>query len=168
MAVPAENLIKIPEGVPFDQAAVVTDAVATPYHAITARGKLQLGETVAVIGCGGMGIHAVQLCMVGGASQVIAVDADDEILERTGKVGVTHMVNVKGGNAVKKIRALTGGEGVDLALEFVGHNDTIALGAKSLKNGGSLIVCGLGPDNITIFPPNVFVWREFQIMGSYS
>lgn len=168
MSVPARNLTKIPDGVLFDQAAVITDAVATPYHAITARGKLQLGETVAILGCGGLGIHGVQLCLVGGASQIIAIDMDDEILERARKVGATHTINVNEGNAVKKIKAITGGTGVDLALEFVGHKDTISLGVKSLKSGGRLVVCGVGTENITILPANIFVWNEFQLIGSYS
>jgi len=95
-------LVKLPDNIPFDQGAIVTDAVVTPFHAVTTRGKLTVGETVAVIGCGGLGIHAVQVCKIGGASKIIAVDADDEILERTAKVGATDLVNVKAGNAAEK------------------------------------------------------------------
>ena len=168
MAAPAANLIKLPDNVPFDQGAAVTDAVATPYHAIVTRGKLSLGETVAVIGCGGLGIHGVQICKIGGASKVIAVDADDEILARTKKAGATDVVNTKGGGATEKIKEMTDGLGVDMALEFVGHKDTIALGVECLKIGGRLVVCGLGPDNITVLPPTIFVRSEFQVIGSYA
>lgn len=168
MAAPATNLAKLPDNVPFDQGAAVTDAVATPYHAIVTRGRLDPGETVAVIGCGGLGIHGVQICKMGGASKVIAVDADDEILARTKIVGATDVVNAREGGTVEKIKNLTGGFGVDLALEFVGHKDTIALGVESLKIGGRLVVVGLGPDNITVLPPTIFVRSELQVIGSYG
>ena len=168
MAAPQENLIKLPQNVPFDQGAVVTDAVATPYHAITSRGKLKIGETVAVVGCGGLGIHAVQLCKIGGASRVIAIDADDTVLERTIKVGATDTINTKEVNAVQWVKELTGGLGVDLALEFVGDQETIALGVESLKIGGRLVVCGLGANNINVFPPTIFVRSELEVIGSYA
>lgn len=168
MAVPSRNLVKLPDNVPFDQGAIVTDAVATPYHAITARGKLQLGETVAIVGCGGLGIHAVQLCRTAGASRIIAVDIDDEILDRTKSVGATDIVNPKSGNTADKIKEVTGGLGVDLALEFVGRQDTIALGVESLKVGGRLVICGLGPDDISVMPPTIFVRSEYEVIGSYA
>ncbi|GAH62923.1 unnamed protein product [marine sediment metagenome] len=158
----------MPDNVPFDQGAVVTDAIATPYHAITARGKLQLGETVAIVGCGGLGIHAVQLCRIAGASRIISVDVDDEILDRTKSVGATDIVNPKSGNTADKIKEITEGLGVDLALEFVGHQDTIALGVESLKAGGRLVICGLGPDDISLHPPNIFVRSEYEVIGSYA
>lgn len=168
MATPVKNIIKLPDNVSFDQGAVVTDAVATPYHAITARGKLQLGETTAIIGCGGLGIHAVQLCRIAGASRIIAIDVDDEILGRAKKVGATDVVNAKNGNPVDKIKKKTDGQGVDLALEFVGHKETIALSVESLKAGGRAVICGLGSDNINVTPPTIFVRNEFQIIGSYA
>ena len=168
MAAPVGNLVKLPANVPFDQGAAVTDAVATPYHAIITRGRLSLGETVAVFGCGGLGIHGVQICKIAGASQVIAIDADDEILARTKKVGATDVVNAKDGNTVEKIRDLTGGFGVDLALEFIGNKNTITQGAECLKIGGRLVVVGLGPDDITLLPPTIFVRTEREVIGSYG
>lgn len=168
MVTPVKNLIMLPDSVPFDQGAVVTDAIATPYHAITARGKLQLGETVAIVGCGGLGLHAVQLCRIAGASRVIAVDIDDEILDRTKRIGATDILNPKSGNAADEIKEITEGLGVDLALEFVGRQDTIALGVESLKVGGRLVICGLGPDDIKLQCPNIFVRSEYEVIGSYA
>jgi 2-desacetyl-2-hydroxyethyl bacteriochlorophyllide A dehydrogenase len=168
MATPRANLIKLADNVPFDQGAAVTDAVATPFHAIAIRGKLCVGETVAIVGCGGLGIHGVQLANIGGASKVIAIDVDDEILERTKKVGATDTVNSHGGDAVARVKEIAGGIGVDLALEFVGRQDTIALGVESLKIGGRCVVCGLGPDNISVLPPTIFVRTELSVIGSYG
>lgn len=168
MAVPARNLIRLPENVPFDQGAILTDAVATPYHAITKRANLRLGETVAVVGCGGLGIHAVQLCKIGGASKIIAVDVDEEILERVKKVGATDTINVKEDKAAERIKEIADGVGVDLSFEFVGRQDTIALGVECLKVGGRLVIVGLGPDNINVLPPTIFVRSEFSVLGSYA
>lgn len=168
MAAPRANLIKLPDNVPFDQGAAVTDAVATPLHAITKRGRLALGETVAVVGCGGLGIHAVQLASIGGASKVIAVDVDEEVLERAKGVGATDIVNAKDDEPAARVKEIANGIGVDLALEFVGRQDTIAWSVESLKIGGRCVVCGLGPDQISVLPPTIFVRTELSVIGSYG
>ena len=80
--VPVENLIQLPENISFEAGAILADAVATPYHAITARGKLQKGETAAIFGCGGLGFHAIKICKIFGAAKVIAVDVLNVLLRR--------------------------------------------------------------------------------------
>lgn len=72
---PAHSAFHLPDKVPFDVGAVVTDAVSTPYHALVKRGKLQKGETVGVIGCGGLGSHAIQLAKLLGADHIIGIAA---------------------------------------------------------------------------------------------
>ena len=98
----------------------------------------------------------MQLCKIAGASRIIAVDIDDEILSRTKSGGATDIINAKSGNAAYKIKEITEGLGVDLSLEFVGRQDTIALGVETLKAGGRLIICGLGSDDISVMPPAIF------------
>ena len=120
LRVPSENLVHLPEPIPFDQGGIAVDAVATPFHAITKRGALKVGEKVAVFGCGGLGIHGVQIAKVCGASLVIAVDTIDSALERAKKVGADEVINPKREKPIQKIREMTGGIGVDLALEFIG------------------------------------------------
>ncbi len=166
--VPARSLTALPESIPFDQGAVLGDAVATPFHALTKRGDLKAGETVAVFGCGGLGHHAVQLSKVCGASKVIAVDVSDEVLERAKRVGADETINGTREKPAKKIKELTGGEGVDLSLEFVGLNETIDQAVKSLKRGGRTVAAGIGTQNIEIVPPFIFVWSEYQLMGSFG
>ena len=87
VVVPARNLAWLPNQVPFDQGAVLTDAVATPHHALTRRGRLSPGESVAVWGCGGLGLHAVQLAKLLGAGPVIALDVSEVALERARERG---------------------------------------------------------------------------------
>jgi len=72
---PAASVIALPPEVPFDIGAVVTDAVATPFHALRARGALRAGETVGVVGCGGLGTHAIILARMMGASCIVACPA---------------------------------------------------------------------------------------------
>ncbi len=168
MAIPARNLLKLPDNIPFDQGAVIADAVATPHHAIVKRGKLRIGETVAIIGCGGLGIHAVQLCKIGGASRIIAVDLDDGILERAMRAGATDSVNSKTENAVRRIREITLGAGVDLALEFVGRAETIATGIRIMRAGGRLVVSGIGSEKIVLPPPSLFVWKELSLIAAFG
>jgi len=168
MAVPSKNLLGLPDNIPFDQGAAIADAAATPHHAIVKIGKMRMGETVAVIGCGGLGIHAVQLCRIGGASRIVAVDLDDEILKRAQKAGATDSINIKTENAVHRIREIISGPGVDLVLEFVGHADTIETGIKMLRTGGRLVTSGIGQERITLPPPSLFVWKELSLLGAFG
>ncbi len=153
LKVPSENLVRLPENIPFDQGGIAVDAVATPFHAITSRGALKVGEKVAVLGCGGLGIHGVQIAKVCGASLVIAVDASDSALERAKKVGADEVINPRKESPVQKIKELTGGMGVDLALEFIGLKETIDQAVRCVRVGGRVVVVGLGPDEIILPPP---------------
>jgi propanol-preferring alcohol dehydrogenase len=168
LKVPAKNLVLLPENIPFDQGGIIVDAVATPFHAITNRGALKVGEKVAVFGCGGLGIHGVQIAKVCGASLVIAVDAIDSALERAGKVGADEVINPRKENPVEKIKELTGGMGVDLAVEFVGLKETIEQAVRCVRVGGRTVVVGLGPETISLPPPTTFVRTELSFLGSYG
>jgi len=166
--IPARSLIALPDQIPFDQGAILADAVATPFHALTKRGKLQAGETVAVFGCGGLGLHAVQLARVCGASKVIALDVSEAALERARRVGADETVNVSQEKGAQRVKELTGGKGVDLSMEFVGLQETIDQAIKSLKRGGRTVVVGIGGQNMEIVPPYIFVWSEYQLIGSFG
>lgn len=168
MVAPAGNLINLPEKITFEEGAIITDAVATPFHAIVKRGMIRAGETVAVLGCGGLGIHAVQIANICGASQVIAVDVNDVALERAKFIGASHVINDREDSAVEVIKELTGGNGADLVVECVGLQKTIAAGAESLKIGGRLVIVGLGAEEIKTLPPAIFVRKELSILGSYA
>ena len=166
--IPARSLVGLPENIPFDQGAILADAVATPFHALTKRGNLKAGETVAVFGCGGLGLHAVQLARVCGASKVIALDISEVALQRAKRVGADETVNVSQEKGAKRVKELTGGKGVDLSLEFVGLKETVDQAIKSLKRGGRTVVVGIGGQNMEIVPPYIFVWSEYQLIGSFG
>jgi 2-desacetyl-2-hydroxyethyl bacteriochlorophyllide A dehydrogenase len=168
LKVPARNLVRLPEAIPFDQGGIAVDAVATPFHAITKRGALKVGEKVAVLGCGGLGIHGVQIAKICGASMVIAVDTIDSALERAKKVGADEVINPKREKPVEKIKAMTGGMGADLVLEFIGLKETIEQAIGCVRTGGRVVVVGLGPDAISLPPPSAFVRSELSFLGSYG
>lgn len=168
LKVPSKNLVHLPESIPFDQGGIAVDAVATPFHATTKRGALRAGERVAVFGCGGLGIHAVQIAKVCGASLVIAVDTIDCALERAKKVGADEVINPKREKLVEKIKTMTGGMGADLVLEFIGLKETIEQAIGFVRTGGRVVIVGLGPDAISLPPPAAFVRSELSFLGSYG
>jgi len=168
LKIPTENLIHLPENIPFDQGGIAVDAVATPYHAITKRGGLRVGEKVAILGCGGLGIHGVQIAKVCGASLVIAIDVNDSSLEKAKRVGADETINPKNEILLHKIKKLTEGIGVDLAVEFVGLRETIEQAIKCVRIGGRVVVVGLGSEEVTLPPPTTFVRAELSLLGSYG
>ncbi|GAA4691918.1 zinc-binding dehydrogenase [Pseudonocardia yuanmonensis] len=167
VAVPAGALLPLPDDVPFDVGAIVTDAVATPFHALTDVARVRAGEAVAIVGAGGLGLHAVQIARLQGASPVIAVDPRASQRTRAAEAGAD-LVLEPGPEATEAVLAATGGAGVDVAAEFVGRQDSIAAAAELLRPGGRLVVCGIGPESIVLPPPTVFVRRELQVLGSYA
>jgi 2-desacetyl-2-hydroxyethyl bacteriochlorophyllide A dehydrogenase len=168
LKIPAKNLVRLPENIPFDEGGIAVDAVATPFHAVTNKGTLKVGEKVAIFGCGGLGIHGVQIAKVCGASLVIAVDTIDSALERAKKVGADEVIDPRKDSPVKKIREMTDGIGVDLALEFIGLKKTIEQAVGCIRVGGRVVVVGLGPENISLLPPTTFVRSELSLFGSYG
>jgi threonine dehydrogenase-like Zn-dependent dehydrogenase len=167
-AVPEANLARLPAEVPFDQGAILTDAVATPYHALTRRGRLSAGEAVAVFGCGGLGLHGVQLAKLLGADAVIALDTSEVALERAKERGADVVCRPDQEDPLEVVKKATGGRGVDLSLECIGLQETIDLAVRSLKIGGRAVIAGLGPQPISTLPPTEFVRRELTMMGSYA
>jgi len=168
VCMPIINLVPLPESISFEHGAILTDAVATPFHAITVTAKLRAGESVAVFGCGGLGIHAIQIARLSGASLIIAVDMADVILERASRVGADVLVNASRIDPVEAIREATHGLGVDLALEMVGLAKTISQSVASLCIGGRAVVVGVGTEPIQTIPIRQFVRKEVSLLGSYA
>lgn len=168
VAVPARSVIPLPDAIPFDIGAVVTDGVATPFHALRSRAALRAGETVAVIGCGGLGTHAILLARLMGAATVVAVDTDAAALERATQLGADLAINPQETDVVKTVRAHLGRPGVDVALEFVGGAPTVELAIRCLGKGGRAVVVGVGVDKPTLPRLAGFVGREQAVLGSFG
>jgi D-arabinose 1-dehydrogenase-like Zn-dependent alcohol dehydrogenase len=167
--VPTGCLVRVPQGASLAAAAVATDCVATPYHAIRCRAGMSEGERVAVFGVGGLGGQTMRLAAVLGADQVVAVDISSAALERASRFGATDTVlAVPGEDPSPRLKEITKG-GVDLALECIGTPDTVAYAANSLDRGGRLVLIGVGmkPPRIEL-PLALLAIYEISLLGSFA
>jgi propanol-preferring alcohol dehydrogenase len=164
---PAASVITLPPEVPFDIGAVVTDAVATPFHALRARGALRAGEAVGVVGCGGLGTHAIILARMMGASCIVAIDTDPRALERALRHGADFALNPSEGDVRKLLRTAVPG-GLDLVLECVGSAKTVQLAIRCLGKCGRAVLIGVGPERPELPPLVAFVGREQAVLGSFG
>ena len=142
---PEDQAIPIECDIPSEVAALVACSVTTGVCAVTNAAQVPSGSTVAVIGCGGVGLNIVQGARLVGASQVIAIDILDNKLEYAREFGATHVVNSRQADAVREVRALTRG-GVDFAFEAVGVSEAIEQALECVRPGGKAVVVGLAPD----------------------
>jgi 2-desacetyl-2-hydroxyethyl bacteriochlorophyllide A dehydrogenase len=168
LVIPVRNLIRIPDNISYAEAAIMTDAGATPFHAVTKRGQVRPGETVAIFGCGGLGMNAIQFCKLAGAARVIAIDPSDYALERALRVGADIAVNAGVEKPYKEVMSANGGNGVDVAFEFVGVNAAIDQAVRSLRRGGRAVTVGIGPERINIIAPFFFVYNDLTLIGSFG
>jgi 2-desacetyl-2-hydroxyethyl bacteriochlorophyllide A dehydrogenase len=165
ISVPALNLVPLPPEVPFEHGAVLMCSAATSYHALS-RARFKPGESVAVFGTGGVGMSAVQLARVFGATRVIAVDVQLDKLEAADRLGAIP-VNAAQADPVHEIRQLTGGEGVDVALGIVGLAESMQQAVRSLRGGGRAVLVGMMADQpMVINPMEDVVLKEVEIIGS--
>ncbi len=160
------SLVKIDADLPLDRAALVGCGVLTGVGAALRTSGLQGGQTVAVFGCGGVGLAIVQGARIGGASRIIGVDMFDGKLEMATHVGATHVVNSAKDDPVKAIRALTGGAGVDHAFEAVGNTKLVRQAIESLAIRGTATIVGVLPPDAMIEFPWMAIRPECKVQTS--
>ncbi|KAB2913273.1 MAG: alcohol dehydrogenase catalytic domain-containing protein [Hyphomicrobiaceae bacterium] len=168
IAAPARSVLPLPDAIPFDIAAIVTDGVSTPFHALRSRGRLAAGETVAVVGCGGLGTHAIILARLMGASLIVAIDPDEAARKRATELGADLAIDPKAGDPAKALRNRLGRRGVDLSLEFVGHPETVETAVRLLDKAGRAVVAGVGMGKPTLPPLISFVGMEQAVIASFG
>jgi S-(hydroxymethyl)glutathione dehydrogenase/alcohol dehydrogenase len=157
-------VVKIREDMPLDRAALIGCGVTTGLGAVFRTAAVEVGDTVAVIGCGGVGLSAVQGGAIAGASRVIAVDTNPSKLELARKFGATDAVNPADGDPVAQVRELTRG-GVDHAFEAIGLKATTEQSFQMLKNGGTATVIGMIPIGTKVELHGVDFLFEKKIQG---
>jgi propanol-preferring alcohol dehydrogenase len=163
IVIPARSAFVLPDGIPFTQGAVMMCSSATSLHAIN-KARLRPGETVAVFGVGGLGMSAIQLAKACGALCVYAVDINPVKLRMAEGFGAVP-VNARNADAVDEIRRLTGGRGVDVALELIGLPLTMDQAFRSLAVFGRLAIAGLTDQAFEIAPYQNLLNREAEIIG---
>lgn len=142
----AFGLTRVPDNVPLEQAAILADAVSTPYGAVVRTGKVGIGESVGVWGVGGVGTHIVQLARLVGAAPIIAVDIKPAVLDRALALGADYAFDAREDTLGEKIAELTGGRGLDIAFDAVGLGSTFDQALASLTMGGRLVGVGMSAD----------------------
>jgi 2-desacetyl-2-hydroxyethyl bacteriochlorophyllide A dehydrogenase len=166
VVVPARTVVPLPRQVDFATGAILTDAVSTPFHAVR-RAGVRAGETAAVFGLGGLGLHAVTILNQVVGAHVIGVDVYGGALDRAARFGAHEVVDASGGKPAAAIRLLTGG-GVDHAFEFVGSAAVTDQAVKSLRPGGTCTVVGVTPEPLQLLPQALLVDKELRLQGSFG
>jgi 6-hydroxycyclohex-1-ene-1-carbonyl-CoA dehydrogenase len=164
VAVPAKDVLALPESIPLEEASIIADAISTPYHAVKNRAQVKPGDTVVIFGCGGVGINAVQLASAAGG-YVIAVDINPRKLEWAAEFGAAQTINAQEVERVSKVvKKLTGG-GADIAMEVIGNPRTIEEAFECVRVGGRLCVVGYTHEAISIVAGKI-MFKEIEVVGS--
>ena len=163
IVVPSRNAIPLPEEISFEQGAIMMCSSATSLHALY-KADLKPGESVAIFGVGGLGISAVQLARAFGALDVYGVDINDDKLKLAESYGAIP-VNASTTDPVAEIKRLSGGRGVDVALELVGLPQTMKQAVLSLGLFGRAVMVGLADKPFEINSYRDVILKEAQIIG---
>jgi succinate semialdehyde reductase (NADPH) len=166
---PATSVFPIPSSMSLLDSCILGCAVPTAYGAVRHSGEVTPGQSVAVIGVGGVGSNIVQVAKAFGASQIIAVDIRDGQLEAAKALGATQGVNAAREDAAARIRELTGGLGVDVAFEALGRPDTVLTAFNAARDGGRVVVVGIAAGTAAV-PIEItrLVRRSITLRGSYG
>lgn len=165
MLVHENALVKIDPGIPLDRAALVGCGVPTGVGAVIRTARVPAGATVAVVGCGGIGLNVIQGAVLAGASRIIAIDINDGKLERARQFGATDVINNSAGDAAGQLDdLLPGAGGVDYSFEALGLKQTLELAFALLRPGGTATMIGVAAGTFEI--PAGLLLRERKVQGS--
>jgi S-(hydroxymethyl)glutathione dehydrogenase / alcohol dehydrogenase len=165
MVIPADGAVKIAEDVPFEVAALIGCGVMTGVGAVINTAKVEPGATVAVVGCGGVGISVIQGARLSGAAVIVAIDTNEAKHDLAKQFGATHAVHPD--NLAELSGQLTAGEGFDYSFEVVGLPQTIRTAWRAARRGGTVIVVGAGRADQTVeFTPFELLFDGKQMAAS--
>ena len=164
--VAAAGVVPLPAGLPLWQAALLGCGVVSAFGAVRNAARVRPGASVAVIGCGGVGLQVVTAARLAGAEPLIAVDLDPGKLDLALVRGATHTVEAGSATTAARIRRLAGG-GVEHAFEVVGRPETMRLAWDVLRPGATAVVVGLAPQWVEVSLPAIELLSEKALRGSY-
>jgi S-(hydroxymethyl)glutathione dehydrogenase/alcohol dehydrogenase len=154
--IPAMGAVKIPKDIPFDIAALIGCGVLTGVGAAVNTADIREGDTVAVIGCGGVGLNVIQGARIAGAGEIIAVDMLQNKLDMAEGFGATKLINASDGDPTSKVMDLTARRGVDVAFEVIGLKETIEQTLMMTRRGGQAILVGVPRMDVMLELPAFF------------
>lgn len=163
ICVPARSAFLLPAEISFEEGAIMMCSAATSLHALY-KAKVRPGDTVAVFGVGGLGMVAVQMARCFGAGEVYAVDIKQNKLKMAGRLGAIP-IHAEETQPVDEIKRLTGGRGVDVALELIGLPETMKQSVKSLAVYGRAVMAGITDQTFEIAPYEELLNKEAEIIG---
>ena len=165
MLVHEHAVVKIDKSIPLDRAALIGCGVMTGVGAVFHAAKVEPGSTVAVIGCGGIGLSAVNGAAIAGAERIIAIDTNSEKLEKAREMGATDTINASNVDPVKAVKELTGG-GVPYSFEAIGLKTTAEQSFAMLRPGGVATIIGMIPQGTKIELTGIDFLRDKKIQGT--
>lgn len=161
----ALSLTRVPDNVSMQQAAILADAVATPYGAVVNTAQVRVGESVGVWGLGGIGTHIVQIAKLVGAAPIVALDLIPEVRERALELGADVALDPTDPATPDRIKEITGGRGLDAAFDAVGIPVTFDQARWTVRVGGRLVVVGMSNQNIDLGDTMTLGLARVAIMG---
>lgn len=164
--VPEVSLIPIRKDAPLDVICLVSCGVMTGAGSVMNRAKVTPGSSVAVFGCGGIGLNAIQMAQIMGASKIIAVDVFDQKLEWSKEFGSTHLVNASKEDPVARIHEICGRGGADYAIEAVGMQKTMEQAVEAVHRGGTAVMIGVAPTGTRISIETPMLLQERIVTGT--
>ena len=164
IAVAVDRLVPIPDGIDAIHAAPMSCALGTAYRSVVKRGGVRVGMTAAIVGLGGVGIHAAQIARAAGA-RTVGFDLDARALEAAAGLGLDARRS-DDPSAIDDLVASTAGDGVDVVVEAVGVEATLALAQRLVRKGGTLVGVGYSPSSSLSVPTPSFVLDETVYLGS--
>jgi len=163
---PREGLVKIDPTVPLEKAAIVGCAVMTGVGAVVNTARVAPGDSIAVIGCGGVGLNVIQGGALAGAEKIVAVDVLDNKLAYARQFGATHLIDARNVNTIEAVKEVTGG-GADYVFEVIGNPATMAQGYQMARRGGTLVIVGVARTGAEVaFPALSLMLDEKTVRGS--
>jgi Zn-dependent alcohol dehydrogenase len=164
--VAAAGAIPIPPELPLWQAALLGCGVMTGFGAVRNAARVAPGDSVCIVGCGGVGLQVIAACRLAGAAQIVAVDRSPEKLSLARAAGATDVVDASTGEAPGAVVELTGG-GADHAFEVVGSPATVRLAWDAIRPGGQVVVVGLVPRGVDVSIPGIELLSDKSLRGTY-
>jgi S-(hydroxymethyl)glutathione dehydrogenase/alcohol dehydrogenase len=167
MLCPERSLVKVRADMPLDRAALLGCGVTTGLGAALHTVRIPAGASVAIVGCGGVGLAALQGARIVGAGRIVAVDVQPWKFDLARTLGATHCVDARAGDAVAAVHALTGG-GADFVFECIGTVPTVQQAVAMTGRGGTAVLVGVVPITQTVsLSAADLTLQEKKITGSY-
>ena len=164
VVVPAAALVAVPDEIPIERAAILADAVSTPYAALLERAQVRPAESVGIWGVGGLGVHAVKLARLMGAAPIIALDPLEEARKRALRAGADVALDPTDPTVVLAVREASGG-GLDVALDVVGSVAVLQQAETCLARRGRLVMVGMSMEPTQLGPGVLFSLQSQTLLG---